>query len=137
MAAAERLLDRIRHWASGGARAFTEAQREEMLQHSIQQHLSELLSTRKGSAQIDPDLGLQNNLELLSLGDSQAFADDIIRQIEKYEPRFLKPQVQITGIDHSRMQLDCALSGQLEGSRSAIRFMVSIHAGLGKVLVEL
>lgn len=137
MAAAERLLDRIRHWASGNARAISETQRQELLLRSIQKHLSELLSTRKGSAQINPDLGLQNNLELLSLGDSVSFAQDIVQQIEHFEPRFLNPQVQIVGIDHSRMQLDCALSGQLEGSRSSVRFMVSIHAGLGKVLVEL
>ena len=137
MATAERLLDRIRHWASGEARAVTETQRQEILLRSIQRHLSELLSTRKGSVQIDPDLGLQNNLELLSLGDSNAFAQDIVQQIERYEPRLLKPQVEIVGIDRGRMQLDCALSGQLEGSNAAVRFMVSIHSGLGKVLVEL
>lgn len=135
--AAERLLERLGHWGNSDVRMVARAQRQEILLRSVQRHLSLILSTRKGSAEIDGNLGLPNNLELLSLGNSLPYAQEIVEQIRRYEPRFFNPQVEVIGLDRGKMQLNCALSGQLGDDLQPISFRVSIQADGGNVLVEL
>lgn len=133
----ERLLERLCHWGNSDSRVIATAQRQDLLLRSVQHHLSLILSTRKGSAEIDTELGLPNNLELLSLGNAAPYAQEIAEQIRRYEPRFVNPQVEIVGLDRGKMQLNCALSGQLGDDLQPISFRVSIQADGGNVLVEL
>lgn len=135
--ASERLLERLCHWGNSDSRVIATAQRQDLLLRSVQHHLSLILSTRKGSAEIDTELGLPNNLELLSLGNAVPYAQEIAEQIRRYEPRFVNPKVEIVGLDRGKMQLNCALSGQLGDDLQPISFRVSIQADGGNVLVEL
>lgn len=135
--AAERLLERLSHWGKGEVRLLDKEQQQDRLLLSVQRHLSEILSTREGSTLINPDLGLANNLELLSIGHTEKYAQHIVTQIQQFEPRLLNPEVQVLGVDPSRMQLNCSLSGQLGGTNKTVRFLVSIQTSSGKVLVDL
>ena len=106
---------------------------------SVARHLSRMLGTRAGSAQIQVDYGLPDLNDLrLSLHDALSQTREAIeRFITDFEPRLSGVRVVALPRDHNPLRLAFSIEGLLQVP--GVRFQVKLHASLevgGRVRIE-
>jgi len=76
-----------------------------LLRKSIMSHLTRLLNTRKGSVPIDMDIGLSDMSNIagsFAQGTTQKICEEVVDQIEHYEPRLRQPKVSMADVNTER-----------------------------------
>lgn len=79
--------------------------RDSLVRKSIVDHLTRLLNTRKGSVPIDPDIGLSDMSNIagsFAQGTTQTICEEVVLQINQYEPRLRQPKVATSELSQER-----------------------------------
>jgi len=95
---------------------------DSLIKKSIIDHLSRLLNTRKGSVPIDPDIGLSDMSNIagaFAQGTTQMICQEVIEQINRYEPRLRQPKVAAsdTSLEREVITLRFEISGFLVNNK--------------------
>jgi len=79
--------------------------RDSLVKKSIMDHLSRLLNTRKGSVPIDPAMGMSDMSNIagsFAQGTTQIICQEVVEQINQYEPRLRQPKVATSDLNLER-----------------------------------
>ncbi|WP_277185715.1 type VI secretion system baseplate subunit TssE [Caballeronia sp. BR00000012568055] len=131
------MLERIAMWGAGEQR--TNEIQVDVLVSSVMSHLSRLLNTRQGSAQIDPLFGVPDFTNLAgttAMGSTREIEEEIRRMVLRYEPRIKSPRVTLNREETDVLAIRFSLEGSLEVDDREIPLRISTTVGAnGRVSV--
>ena len=134
----ERLLERIAQWESGAAR--TNQTSVDQLVRSILRHLRGILNTQRGSVPIDPEYGipdLSNLAPSFSPTSIEEVRDDLVKAIEKYEPRLKVRTITLIPNESDVLTLRFEVAGTVEvDDREVPIRLATVVNPEGKVVVR-
>ncbi len=124
-------------WGAGEQR--TNEIQVDVLVSSVMSHLSRLLNTRQGSAQIDPLFGVPDFTNLAgttAMGSTREIEEEIRRMVLRYEPRIKSPRVTLNREETDVLAIRFSLEGSLEVDDREIPLRISTTVGAnGRVSV--
>lgn len=114
MESRERLLERIAFWKEGTER--NRLSRYESVSSSIRDHLSRVLTTRRGSVPISEEYGvpdLSNIAGSFETGSPVQIVQTILETVARFEPRLLSPRVRSFDDTTELSSLRIEISGEI------------------------
>lgn len=116
---------------------------DRQLRDSIVQHLQRLLNTRSGSVPIDAEYGMPDMSNIagsFAFGTTEFLSESLLKQVLRYEPRLLDPQIEVEKETRDVITLRFGLTGYVtygrpDGPRDLLSMTIRINS-TGQIFVE-